>query len=68
MNNPGGDNLIDKFPMFKKMRSQILHPDYGMFVKSKVGQSYAPNPDSYLIPNHLVFFRYFGRFLAIACV
>ena len=43
---------------------QLLDPNIGLFKLNSKKTSIYPNPDSFIVSNHLMHFRYFGRFVA----
>ena len=47
-----------------------MNPDFGLFklTNSKLSLTYIPNYFSYMIPNHLAYFKFFGILLAKAFV
>jgi hypothetical protein len=45
---------------------EVTNPDFGLFILSSNGVTIQPNPFSYLVPDHLAHFRFFGRLIAKA--
>lgn len=47
---------------------EVTNPDYGLFQISANNISIQPNPLSYIIPNHLLHFRFIGRLVAYSII
>lgn len=45
---------------------EIFNPNYGLFEPSSSGNTYQPNPKSYVNPDHLQYFKFIGRFVGKA--
>jgi hypothetical protein len=45
---------------------EIFRPDYALFEPSSSGNTYQPNPKSYVNPDHLLYFKFIGRFVGKA--
>ncbi|EGR31331.1 ubiquitin- hect domain protein, putative [Ichthyophthirius multifiliis] len=53
---------------FSLIFSKLLNPDFGLFIQNKKNYTYMPNPFSFLIPNHLVIFKFLGILLGRAFI
>ena len=47
---------------------EILDPNKGLFVTSSNGVTLQPSRTSFLVPNHLLYFKYVGRLIAKSLV
>lgn len=45
---------------------EIFRPDYALFEPSSSGNTYQPNPKSFVNPDHLQYFKFIGRFVGKA--
>ncbi|KAL4457092.1 hypothetical protein ABPG74_014730 [Tetrahymena malaccensis] len=51
---------------FSLIFNQLLDPNFGLFVQSKKNYTYMPNPFSFLVPDHLIYFKFLGILLGKA--
>lgn len=51
---------------FLLLSKQIFNPDYGLFKLSSTGNTYQPNKNSWINPDHLKFFKFIGRIMGKA--
>eukprot|EP00043_Microstomoeca_roanoka_P015167 m.151401 g.151401 ORF g.151401 m.151401 type:complete len:934 (-) comp16199_c4_seq2:139-2940(-) len=53
---------------FTLLSKEIFNPDYALFELSPDEQSYLPNLNSSINPDHLAYFQFLGRILALASI
>lgn len=51
---------------FEILSQEIVNPNYALFKPSSDGCTIQPNPESYVNPDHLNFFQFAGRVIALA--
>jgi len=52
---------------YYKLSHEMMNPNYGLFIQSNIGsETYQPNPNSNINPNHLSYFEFCGRICAKA--
>ena len=66
MNEPGYDAGGLRREWFLLVSREIFNQDYALFEKSSSGNTYQPNPKSYINPDHLNYFKFIGRFIGKA--
>ena len=53
-----------KSELYTLAAQELFSPEYGLFQLSANNRSIQPNPNSYIIPNHLKLFEFAGLILA----
>jgi E3 ubiquitin-protein ligase HACE1 len=51
---------------FDNLSREVLNPDYALFTQSADGATFQPNSHSDINPDHLSYFRFAGRMMALA--
>jgi E3 ubiquitin-protein ligase HUWE1 len=53
---------------FATLVKELFNPNYALFAPSANGRSYQPNPTSYTVADHLLWFKFAGKILARALI
>ena len=66
VDEPAEDAGGVKKEWFLCVSREVFNPRYALFEPSSSGNTYQPNPKSYINPEHLNYFKFIGRFVAKA--
>lgn len=51
---------------FDQLSAEVLNPNYALFIQSADGATFQPNSNSDVNPDHLSYFHFSGRMMALA--
>ena len=51
---------------FDQLSAEVLNPNYALFIQSADGATFQPNSNSDVNPDHLSYFHFGGRMMALA--
>ena len=51
---------------YEILAKDMFNPNYGLFIATSEGTTYQPNPNSFVNPDHLQYFRFVGRIVGKA--